>query len=405
VILFDRKKRIDCRRWARYIQPVEEETFAKRRGDKMSSALNYKMSTNLNLNGHDELWEAITARNSSFDGQFVFAVSSTGIYCRPSCPSRRPRRDRVSFFERPETAEQAGFRACLRCRPREVGASDPKSEMVRRACQLLEQSDEPMNLARLSELLGISSFHLQRTFKKIVGITPRQYAEACRTDKFKQNVREGQPITRAMYDAGYSSSSRLYERATEELGMTPATYSRNGRGAVISYALSKCDLGCLLVAATEKGICAVRLGVETELESVLLDEFSAASIQREDTKLQRFVNEILEHLDGKRPSLDLPLDVQATAFQRIVWEALRAIPYGSTSSYSEVAKAIKRPSAVRAVARACATNPVALVIPCHRVVREDKSLGGYRWGLERKKRLLDRERSSGNEIALEEKTV
>ena len=366
----------------------------------MSSALNYKMSTN----GHDELWEAMIARNVSFDGRFVFAVSSTGIYCRPSCPSRRPRRERVSFFDLPEAAEQAGYRPCLRCHPRDARARDPKVEIVRQACQLLEQSEDALNLSSLSEQLGISSFHLQRTFKKIVGITPRQYAEACRTNKFKENVREGQPITGAMYDAGYGSSSRLYERAMSELGMTPATYSRNGRGAVINYALAKCDLGCLLVAATEKGICAVRLGVETELESVLRDEFSAASIQRDDRKLQRFVNEILEHLAGKRPSLDLPLDVQATAFQRIVWEALRAIPYGSTSSYSEVAKSIKRPSAVRAVARACATNPVALVIPCHRVVREDRSLGGYRWGLERKKGLLERERSSLKEIATEEKT-
>jgi AraC family transcriptional regulator of adaptative response/methylated-DNA-[protein]-cysteine methyltransferase len=198
-----------------------------------------------------------------------------------------------------------------------------------------------------------------------------------------------------MYDAGYGSSSRLYERAAAELGMTPATYSRNGRGAVITYALASCDLGCLLVAATEKGICAVRLGsLETELESAVRDEFSAAHIQRDDGKLKRWVSEILEHLAGKRPALDLPLDVQATAFQRLVWEALRAIPYGSTSSYSDVAQAIKRPSAVRAVARACATNPVALVIPCHRVIREDQSLGGYRWGLERKRGLLERERTA-----------
>ena len=364
-----------------------------------------KQQISINKIDQEQLWEAVVARDSRLDGDFVFAVSSTGIYCRPSCPSRRPRRDRVSFFERPETAEQAGFRACLRCRPQEVGASDPKVEIVRRACQLLDQSDEAINLTTLSEQLGVSSFHLQRTFKRILGVSPRQYAEARRTTKFKENVRGGRSVTSAMYDAGYGSSSRLYERAAAELGMTPATYSRNGRGAVISYALARCDLGCLLVAATEKGICSVRLGDEAELESALVEEFSAASIQREDIKLQRFVNEILEHLAGKRPSLDLPLDVQATAFQRLVWEALRAIPYGSTSSYSDVAKAISRPSAVRAVARACATNPVALIIPCHRVVREDKSLGGYRWGLERKKRLLDSEHSSGNEIALEEKLL
>jgi AraC family transcriptional regulator of adaptative response/methylated-DNA-[protein]-cysteine methyltransferase len=365
--------------------------FAKRRGVKMNLAVNYKTSKT----EHDELWEAVLARDTSFDGKFVFAVSSTHIYCRPSCPSRRPRRERVSFFELPETAEQAGFRACLRCHPRDATATDPQIEIVRRACQLLAQSEEAINLTNLSEQLGISSFHLQRTFKRIVGVSPRQYAEACRTAKFKENIRGGQPVTTAMYDAGYGSSSRLYERAAAELGMTPATYSRNGRGAVITYALASCDLGCLLVAATEKGICAVRLGsLETELESAVRDEFSAAHIQRDDGKLKRWVSEILEYLAGKRPALDLPLDVQATAFQRLVWEALRAIPYGSTSSYSDVAQAIKRPSAVRAVARACATNPVALVIPCHRVIREDQSLGGYRWGLERKRGLLERERTA-----------
>ena len=359
----------------------------------MSAVAKQKIS--VNKIDQEQLWQAVVSRDSRLDGDFVFAVSSTRIYCRPSCPSRRPRRDRVSFFARPEAAEQAGFRACLRCRPREAGASDPKSEMVRRACQLLEQSDAPMNLVRLSELLGISSFHLQRTFKKIVGITPRQYAEARRTNKFKENVREGQPITGAMYDAGYSSSSRLYERSTEELGMTPATYSRNGRGAVIGYTVAKCDLGFVLVAATEKGICAVRLGSsEVDLETALLEEFSAARIERDDANLRDWVNQIVEHLAGTRPNLDLPLDVQATAFQRQVWEALQSIPYGSTSSYSEVARAIGRPTAVRAVARACATNPVALVIPCHRVIREDESLSGYRWGLERKERLLERERSS-----------
>jgi AraC family transcriptional regulator of adaptative response/methylated-DNA-[protein]-cysteine methyltransferase len=368
--------------------------FADGRGVKMSSVVNHKMSTN----EQDELWKAVVARNGSFDGQFVFAVSSTRIYCRPSCPSRRPNRERVSFFDLPEAAEKAGFRPCLRCRPRDAAAVDQKVEVVRRACQLLEQADEIMNLANLSERLVVSPFHLQRTFKKVMGISPRQYAETCRTSRFKDNIRDGQPITRAMYDAGYGSSSRLYERAAAELGMTPATYSRNGRGAVITYALAKCDLGYLLVAATEKGICAVRLGsLENELESALRDEFSAARIKRDDGQLSNSVNEILEHLAGKRPNLDLPLDVRATAFQRLVWEALRAIPYGATRSYSEVARAIKSPAAVRAVARACATNPVALVIPCHRVIREDESLGGYRWGLERKERLLERERSSQKE--------
>jgi len=343
----------------------------------------------------ETLWEAVIAKDARLDGEFVFAVSSTGIYCRPSCPSRRPRRDRVSFFALPEAAELAGFRACLRCHPRQANASDPKVELVRRACDLIAQADDNLKLADLSAQLGISSFHLQRTFKKITGISPRQYADSCRAEKFKGGIREGQPITSAMYDAGYSSSSRLYERSTAELGMTPATYSRNGRGAAINYALAECDLGYLLVAATEKGICAVRLGSsETELETDLRGEFSAASVARDEGQLRAWVDQILEHLAGQRPDLNLPLDVQATAFQRLVWEALQAIPYGSTRSYAQVAQAIGRPTAVRAVARACATNPVALVVPCHRVIGSDKKLSGYRWGIERKEKLLKQERIS-----------
>jgi AraC family transcriptional regulator of adaptative response/methylated-DNA-[protein]-cysteine methyltransferase len=342
----------------------------------------------------EKLWEAVLAKDARLDGEFVFAVSSTRIYCRPSCPSRRPRRERVSFFALPEAAEQAGFRPCLRCRPRHATAIDPKVELVQRACDLIAAADESLTLTHLSEQLGISSFHLQRTFKKIVGISPRQYAESKRAKKFKANVREGQPITSAMYDAGYGSSSRLYERSTAELGMTPATYSRNGRGAFINYAVAECDLGYLLVAATEKGICAVRLGsTETELETDLREEFSAARVARDEGQLREWVGQILEHLAGRRPDLNLPLDVQATAFQRLVWEALQAIPYGSTRSYAQVAQAIGRPTAVRAVARACATNPVALVVPCHRVIGSDKSLSGYRWGPERKKRLLDQEKA------------
>jgi AraC family transcriptional regulator, regulatory protein of adaptative response / methylated-DNA-[protein]-cysteine methyltransferase len=340
----------------------------------------------------EEFWQAVEARDVRADGKFVFAVSSTGIYCRPSCPSRRPRRERVSFFLQPEAAEQAGYRACLRCHPRDPGANGQKIELVRRACELIEAADETPDLASLSEQLGISPFHLQRTFKKIVGVTPRQYAAASRTNRFKKSVRDGQPVTSALYDAGYGSSSRLYERADGELGMTPATYSRNGRGAAIKYSVAKCELGNLLVAGTEKGICAVRLGAtKAELVADLGDEFSAAQIEQDEGPLSNWVVQILEHLAGRRPDLKLPLDVQATAFQRLVWEALQAIPYGSTRSYSDVAKAVGRPTAVRAVARACATNPVALVIPCHRVVREDQSLSGYRWGIERKKKLLVQE--------------
>ncbi|HXD33487.1 MAG TPA: bifunctional DNA-binding transcriptional regulator/O6-methylguanine-DNA methyltransferase Ada [Pyrinomonadaceae bacterium] len=339
----------------------------------------------------EQLWEAVLNRDSKSDGTFVYAVTSTHIYCRPSCASRRPRRDRVSFFNSPDAAEQQGFRACKRCHPRDT--VDQRSELIQRACDLLESADEPMTLSRLSEELGISAFHLQRTFKKALGISPRQYAASQRAIKFKDGVRGGQPITSAMYDAGYGSSSRLYERSTAELGMTPATYSRNGRGAKIDFAITECELGWLMVAATEKGVCAVRLGSNpNKLEQDLRDEFSAAQINRDAGHLTKSVEAILEHLKGSRPNLQLPLDVQATAFQRLVWEALRAIPYGSTRSYSQVAQSIGRPSAVRAVARACATNPVALVVPCHRVIGSDKSLSGYRWGLDRKKKLLETER-------------
>jgi AraC family transcriptional regulator of adaptative response/methylated-DNA-[protein]-cysteine methyltransferase len=265
--------------------------------------------------------------------------------------------------------------------------------MAQAVCRILEENEgEAVSLAALSEQLGVSSFHLQRTFKSVMGITPKDYAECWRVKKFKQGVRQGEAVTTAMYDAGFGSSSRLYEKASSELGMTPATYGKGGRGAVINYAVVETLLGQLLVAATGKGVCAVMLGdSEADLKADLLQEFPAAQIYQDEKPLWSAVKAIVEHLKSKTPRIDLPLDIQATAFQRQVWEQLRAIPYGQTHSYSEVAKAMGQEKAVRAVARACATNPVALVIPCHRVIREDKSLGGYRWGLDRKKRLLERE--------------
>lgn len=338
-------------------------------------------------------WQAVLRKDASFDGQFVFAVSSTHIYCRPSCPSRRPHRERVSFFQLPAQAEQAGYRACRRCHPREVRLVDPQVEIAERVCRLIEESDgEPVTLGALSENLGVSSFHLQRVFKNIMGISPKQYAETWRVNKFKQGVRKGEALTSAIYDAGFGSSSRLYESASAQLGMTPATYGKGGRGAVINYAIVDSPLGRLLVAATAKGVCSVMLGDSDEsLKADLLKEFPAAEISNDQNLLRSSLNAVVDHLKQKSPHLDLPLDIRSTAFQRQVWEQLRAIPYGETHSYSEVAKAIGQEKAVRAVARACATNPVALVIPCHRVIRDDKSLGGYRWGLERKKKLLERE--------------
>ena len=357
----------------------------------MSTLLDQEMTTG--THNQDLFWNAVVTRDSQFDGQFVFAVSSTGIYCRPSCPARRPHRDRVSFFSLPEAAQQAGFRPCKRCQPQNHLGGDPQVELVRRACRLIEDSlEETMDLETLGERLGLSSFHLQRTFKNIMGVTPREFSEACRTNRFKTAVRAGKSVTTAMYDAGYGSSSRLYERADAEFGMTPATYSRGGAAARIDYSITKSPLGYLLVAATSKGLCSVTLGDNvSELEANLKKEYAAAEIHKEDKTLTKIVELIVEHLEGKQPHLSLPLDIRATAFQRQVWQALQRIPYGSTLSYGEVAEAIGRPTAVRAVARACATNPVALVIPCHRVIREDKSLGGYRWGLERKKQLLKAE--------------
>jgi AraC family transcriptional regulator of adaptative response/methylated-DNA-[protein]-cysteine methyltransferase len=274
-----------------------------------------------------------------------------------------------------------------------VQSGDPHIQLARQVCRIIEENDgDTVTLAKLSEQLGVSTFHLQRTFKSVMGITPKDYAETWRVNRFKQGLRKGDAVTSAMYDAGFGSSSRLYESANSQLGMTPATYGKGGRGAVINFATVETPLGHLLVAATNKGVCSVMLGdSDASLRADLLNEFPAAEIHHDEKPLHSAVKAIVEHLKSKTPRIDLPLDIQATAFQRQVWDRLRVIPVGQTHSYSQVAKAIGQEKAVRAVARACATNPVALVIPCHRVIREDKSLGGYRWGLERKKKLLEQE--------------
>jgi len=344
-----------------------------------------------------ELWNAVLARDSSRDGTFVFAVRSTGIYCRPSCPARRPRREQVTFFQLPEAAEKAGFRACRRCHPHEAAAADPRLELVRRICHAIDEHDEePQTLKALSAETGVSAHHLQRTFKELMGITPKQYAESRRLRRFKAEVKNGASVTEALYGAGYGSSRGLYEQSAARLGMTPATYGRGGRGMRIIYTTTKSPMGRLLVAATMRGICAVALGdSDSELIAGLFAEYPQASIDRKDTeispRLNLWLNQVLELVAGKTPNADLPLDIQATAFQWQVWEELQRIPKGQTRSYQEIAAAIHKPKAVRAVARACASNHVALLIPCHRVIREDKGLGGYRWGLKRKEKLLQSE--------------
>lgn len=341
-------------------------------------------------------WQAVAERDAAADGWFVYAVHSTGVYCRPSCPSRRPRREGVSFFELPEAAEQAGFRPCRRCHPRDLTALDPQVELVQRACHQLEADEQIPSLADLGAALNISPTHLQRVFKRVMGISPRQYAEARRVDRLKTGLRADRAtVTAALYDAGYGSSSRLYEGAPDHLGMTPRVYQRGGAGVAIAYALADCPLGRLLVAATERGVCVVSLGDDdAALIDALHAEYPHADIAPADPDsgaLAEALAAVLAYLNGWQPHLDLPLDVRATAFQRRVWDELRRIPYGQTRTYQQVAQAIGEPTAVRAVARACATNPAALVIPCHRVIRTDGSHGGYRWGLARKAALLRQE--------------
>jgi AraC family transcriptional regulator of adaptative response/methylated-DNA-[protein]-cysteine methyltransferase len=347
----------------------------------------------------ESFWQAVQTRDARYDGLFYYGVRTTEIYCRPSCASRQPKRENVIFFALPEAARQAGFRACLRCRPDETIIRDPQAELVQSICRLIDQHlEEQPNLAALGEEMKLSQFHLQRLFKKLMGITPRQYAEARRADLFKSCVKSGQSVTEAMYEAGYGSSSRLYEKAAAQLGMTPATYRKGGRGMKISYTIAECPLGLLLVAATDKGICSVTLGDKrAELTDNLYAEFPQADIVRDETHLTAQVSMLLAHLAGQEPHPELPLDVQGTAFQKRVWEELRRIPYGQTASYSEIARRIGQPTATRAVARACATNPAAIVTPCHRVIRENGELGGYRWGIERKQQLLEKERRASDQ--------
>jgi AraC family transcriptional regulator, regulatory protein of adaptative response / methylated-DNA-[protein]-cysteine methyltransferase len=341
---------------------------------------------------NDSRWQAVLARDANQDGLFVFAVSSTGVYCRPSCPSRRPRREHVIFFAQPVQAEQAGYRACLRCRPRVKGANQ-HLELVKAICRYIEQHlDEPVTLARLGKAFQQSPFHLQRVFKSALGISPHAYADSCRVSQLKRNLQAGHNVTRAMYDAGYSSSSRLYERTASQLGMTPDKYRRGAIAAPIRYTCTDSPLGRMLIAATDKGICAIQFAdSDAELEQGLRHEFPFANRQREDAYLQDWTKDLLRQMGGETRQASLPLDIQATAFQRRVWTYLQSIPRGETRSYGQVAKAIGQPAAVRAVARACATNPVAVAIPCHRVVRKSGEQGGYRWGAERKQALLELE--------------
>jgi AraC family transcriptional regulator of adaptative response/methylated-DNA-[protein]-cysteine methyltransferase len=346
--------------------------------------------------GAEARWRAVASRAA--DDSFVYAVATTGVYCRPECASRRPRRENVEFFESCREAEAAGYRACKRCRPDEVGRHQVA---VARIQHLLETVEPEPTLARLGVEVGLAPAHLQRVFKRRTGLTPKQYARAVRTERLRLRLQEGEGVARAQYEAGFASSRALYASADGGFGMTPGRYRDGGRGVTIRYGFGDSDLGRLMLAATDRGVCALRFGGDDETTVELREEFPSADLVRDDGGLADRLQAVREHIAGLPglpgsplgQPLDLPLDLESTEFQRRVWSALREIPAGETRSYGQVAEAIGAPGAVRAVARACAANPVALVIPCHRVIRASGELSGYRWGVERKRALLERERA------------
>ena len=350
-------------------------------------------------------WQAVQGRDGAADGSFVYAVTSTGIYCRPTCASRRPLRRNVRFFDLPEAAEQEGFRACKRCRPTDGISADVNVQRVRAMCRFIEQeledgADGSPSLAAVAAEVGGSPHHLQRTFKRLMGVTPAQYGDARRLARLKTGLKQGESVTAAMYDAGYGAASRLYERSNGQLGMTPASYAKGGKGARIGYSITDSPLGRLMVAATAQGVCFLSLGDDGHLIAELGREYPLAEIVADEIVLGEWVRTVVAYLEGAIPHPNLPLDVQGTAFQRRVWQELMRIPAGMTRTYSEMAERISgNPKARRAVARGCATNPVSLIIPCHRVIRGDGGLGGYRWGLDRKRALLAAEKEQRQKTA------
>jgi AraC family transcriptional regulator of adaptative response/methylated-DNA-[protein]-cysteine methyltransferase len=344
----------------------------------------------------ERAWKAVLGRDRRCDGEFVYAVASTRVYCRPSCPSRRPHRHQVTFFGSSRLAEDAGFRACRRCRPdsSDIPEMEKRIERVRR--YLDEHYDEPDTLKQLAAQIGMSPYYLQRAFKELIGLSPKEYRDARRMERFKTSLKRGETVTNATYEAGFGSSSRLYERVNSDLGMTPSVFQSGGTGVTLRFMIAATVVGRMLVAVTERGIASVRLGnSDASLLASLRQDYPMATLRRDAVGLKRHITGILRCLTAKEDTCHLPLDLGGTVFQRRVWKALRRIPRGSTRSYSDVAQAIGKPAAARAVARACATNPIAVVIPCHRVIREDGRAGGYRWGLQRKNRLLALEQEIG----------
>ncbi|MHB2167171.1 bifunctional DNA-binding transcriptional regulator/O6-methylguanine-DNA methyltransferase Ada [Alsobacter sp. R-9] len=340
----------------------------------------------------DARWAAVVRRDRTADGTFVYGVRTTGVYCRPSCPSRTARRENVRFYADGTQARAAGLRACKRCRPDEEDTEAVNSARIARACRMIDEADEAPELAALATAAGLSPFHFHRVFRQVTGLTPAAYAAARRARRAAERLQAAGSVTEAIYDAGYGSASRFYAAAAPRLGMAPATYRRGGEGTVIRFAVGQCSLGAILVAATQGGVCAITLGDDPDaLLRDLQDRFPRAELVGADPDFERTVALVVGLVEDPQRRVDLPLDVRGTAFQERVWQALREIPPGRTATYAEIAARVGRPAAVRAVAQACAANPAAVAIPCHRVVRTDGSLSGYRWGVERKRALLDRE--------------
>lgn len=347
----------------------------------------------------DALWTAVLTKNRAYDGVFWFAVKTTGIYCRPSCSSRTPLEQNVDFFTSPEEAHKHGFRACKRCKPDQMSLPDANLDLVQQVCafiaeQITANPDESVHLDAIGETLGLSGDYAQRVFTGVLGISPKEFADSFRLHRFKHLVKSSDTVTEAMHEAGYGSSSRLYEKAGSMLGMTPASYKKNGKGAVMYLDVAECKLGYVMIAATDKGICAVELAGDPSIGEEYKGEMEGAVFAlQKPPKFWEWRETILNFIETMSAEaadalLSLPLDIQVSAFQAQVWSALRAIPCGETRTYSDIAEAIGKPSASRAVASACASNPVALVNPCHRVIRQGGDVSGYRWGVERKKNIL-----------------
>jgi AraC family transcriptional regulator of adaptative response/methylated-DNA-[protein]-cysteine methyltransferase len=337
-------------------------------------------------------WQAVVQKDRAADGVFFYSVATTGVYCRPCCPARLARRENVAFYETVEQARRAGFRPCKRCRPNDGFLDKRPNEIVTRACRLIETAEELPNLADLAAAVGVSQFHFHRMFKAVTGVTPKAYAAGHRAQRVRNELTEGTTVTETYYKAGFNSSGRFYATSTEQLGMTPSAFRAGGTGIDIRFAVGECSLGSILVAASDKGVCAIFLGNDPDaLARDLQDRFPKANLIGGDETFDLWVAQVVGFVENPAIGLALPLDIRGTSFQVRVWDALQQIPPGSTVSYAEIAKRIGQPTATRAVAQACGANPLAVAIPCHRVVRNDKSISGYRWGVERKTELLRRE--------------